>query len=149
MGHARRLAQRFERTPDRITEDEIRGYLADQLEAGASHSYVNQCISAIKFLYHQALQSDYRLERLPRPKKEHKLPSVLSHEEVFQILEAVGNVKHRAIMLLTYSAGLRLGEVVRLRCEDIDVDRMFVRESSGRTGTRCFRILRCPCSRSI
>ncbi len=58
---------------------------------------------------------EYPLENLPRPKKEHKLPTVLSRAEVLRLLDAVENLKHQAIMLLTYSGGLRLGEVVRLK----------------------------------
>ena len=84
------------------------------LEKGASHSYVNQCVSALKFLFHRVLKYQHPLENLPRPQKEHKLPTVLSQVEILLLLNAVKNLKHQAIMLLTYSGGLRLGEVVRL-----------------------------------
>lgn len=131
-GHARRLVNHFGKPPQQISEDEIRGYLTSQLERGASHSYVNQAISGIKFLYHRALQSDYRLDRLPRPKKEQKLPTVLNQNEALCLLQAVDNIKHRAILLLTYSAGLRVGEVVRLRCEDIDTERMMIHIRQGK-----------------
>jgi integrase/recombinase XerD len=132
VGHCRRLVRHFQRSPELINEDEIRGYLTAALDRGTSHSYINQCISAIKFLYHQALRSGIKFDRLPRPKKENKLPSVLSRQETLRIIQAIGNVKHKAIMLLTYSAGLRIGEVVRLRCEDIDVDRKAIHVRQGK-----------------
>ena len=133
-GHSRRLADHFGKTPEEISQEEIRTYLTEILEEGASHSYVNQCISALKFLYANALKLDRHLEGLPRPKKERKLPKVLGKQEVLRILQAIENKKHRAIMLLTYSAGLRVGEVVRLKREDIDVERRLisVRQAKGR-----------------
>lgn len=132
LGHARRLVAQHGKDPAQITESEIRAYLSDLLDRGASHSYVNQAISAIKFLYHQALKVSAPLENLPRPKKERKLPKVLSRQEVLKVLEAVQNPKHRAIMLITYSAGLRLGEVVRLRREDIDIERRMIHVRQGK-----------------
>ena len=71
---------------------------------------------------------------MPRSKKERRLPDVLSQQEVFRLLEAVGNAKHRVIMLLVYSAGLRVGEVVRLKPGDINKDRnlIHVRQSKGK-----------------
>ena len=131
-GHSRRLIQHFGRSPEQITEDEIRGYLTAILDRGASHAYVSQCISAIKFLYQRALRLNLDVERLPRPKKERKLPSVLNRDEARRILQAVGNVKHKTIMLLTYSAGLRVGEVVRLRAEDIDTERKLIHIHQGK-----------------
>jgi integrase/recombinase XerD len=133
-GHARRLVAHFCKSPEEISQGEIRTYLTEILQDGASHSYVNQCISALKFLYADTLKLERHLEGLPRPKKERKLPKVLGKGEVLRILQAIENRKHRAIMLLTYSAGLRVGEVVRLRREDIDVDRRLitVRQAKGR-----------------
>jgi site-specific recombinase XerD len=61
-----------------------------------------------------------------RPRKDKKLPAVLSKEEVAKILDSVDNIKHKAVLMLTYSAGLRVGEVVRLKPEDIDGKRMLI-----------------------
>ncbi|WP_214659250.1 tyrosine-type recombinase/integrase [Candidatus Formimonas warabiya] len=71
---------------------------------------------------------------IPRPKKENKLPLVLSQDEINRILASLQNLKHRAILLLTYSAGLQVGEVLRLRVEDIDSLRMLIhiRQGKGR-----------------
>ena len=88
------------------------------LEKGGAHAYANQCICALKLLFEHVLKHPVSFDAtIPRSKKEKKLPQVLNTEEVFRLLEAVANLKHRALLLLTYSSGLRLGEVVRLRVE--------------------------------
>ncbi|MBU5439116.1 tyrosine-type recombinase/integrase [Tissierella sp. MSJ-40] len=69
---------------------------------------------------------------LPRPKKENKLPEILSKEEVAKILNNIQNIKHKAILYLVYSSGLRVGEVVRLKVSDLDEDRMLVHVVQGR-----------------
>jgi site-specific recombinase XerD len=98
-----------------------------------SHSFANQAISAIKFLWVYILHKpDYEIEVLPRPNKERKLPNVLAKEEVFCILNALQNEKHKAILYLIYSAGLRVGEVVRLQPSDIDTKRMLIKVRQGK-----------------
>lgn len=77
-------------------------------ERSASHAYVNQCVSALKFLYQKLLSQPGPAINLPRPKKEHKLPEVLGRAEVSRLLEAVTNPKHRALLMIVYSAGLRV-----------------------------------------
>jgi len=91
-------------------------------------------LSAIKFYYEQILKKGKVLYDLPRPKKEKKLPNILSQSEVLSILDSVDNIKHKSILFLTYSAGLRVGEVVRLKIDDIDSDRMLIhiRQGKGR-----------------
>ena len=87
---------------------------------------------ALKFLFGKVLKKPAPIQTLPRPKREQKLPRILSRQEVARILQAVRNPKHRAIVMLTYSAGLRLGEVVRLRVEDIDSDRKLIHVRQGK-----------------
>ncbi|CAD7770458.1 Tyrosine recombinase XerA [Candidatus Methanoperedenaceae archaeon GB50] len=70
--------------------------------------------------------------KIGRPKKDKKLLVVLSQEEVLRILSSVTNLKHRLILMLIYSAGLRVGEVVKLRVEDIDVERGMIRIRGGK-----------------
>ncbi|OXM82701.1 tyrosine-type recombinase/integrase [Paenibacillus rigui] len=96
-----------------------------------SHAYVNQAISAIKF-YFQKVLSQHESATYIRPKKEQKLPHVLSLNEVMRILNSVDNLKHKAILYLTYSSGLRVSEVVRLRWQDFDKDRKTLRIRQGK-----------------
>lgn len=76
-----------------------------------------------------------------RPKKESKLPDVLSLSEVKQILAQVQNMKHRAILYITYSSGLRVGEVVQLTTSDIDADRGIIKVRQGKGRKDRFTIL--------
>ncbi len=137
-GHVRRFLEWLAReggdTGD-PGQDDLRRHVARLLERkGVSHSYANQCVSALKFLYEHVLERPIGQLRLPRPKIERKLPVVLSREEVRQIFRAVPNRKHRALLMLVYSAGLRVGEVVRLRPDDLDTGRglLHVRQGKGR-----------------
>lgn len=135
LGHVDRFIRFCGKAPQDLSEMEVRGYLLHLLEKQeASHAYLNQCISTLKFLYERVLKQPSLIVNLPRPKRERKLPEILSRQEVLRLLEVVENPKHRAIMLLTYSAGLRLGEVVRLRVEDIDSARrlIHIRGAKGR-----------------
>jgi len=70
--------------------------------------------------------------KLPRPRKERKLPVVLARQDVIRLLESVANIKHRALLMLAYSAGLRVSEVVKLRPEDIDANRHMIRIPGGK-----------------
>lgn len=101
-------------------------------ERQCSHSYVNQAISALKFLWEEVLGERWSPQRIQRPKKTTRLPKVLSEDEVAALINALTNLKHRAIMMLLYSAGLRVGEVVRLKEQDIDSSRMLVLIRSGK-----------------
>lgn len=135
LGHIARFSKMTHKTIEAITNDDIRAYLLGLLQTqGKSHAYINQAISSIKFLFSEVLKCHGIVEELPRPKKEKKLPEVLSQEEVQSILTSVSNVKHRTLLILTYSAGLRVGEVVRLKVQDIDNTRMLIhiRQAKGR-----------------
>lgn len=116
-------------------DPDLRRYLLKLMEEeNASHSFVSQAVSAVKFLYREVIKKPEVIAKLPRPKRERKLPDVLSQQEVVRFIEKIENLKHRAILLLVYSAGLRVGEVVRLKPEDIDSDRglIHVRQGKGR-----------------
>lgn len=111
--------------------ESLHAYSLSLLQRGCSHVYVNQAISAIKF-YGQHVVQLHEVISYVRPKKEKKLPYVLSAREVLLILQSVRNQKHKAILYLTYSSGLRVGEVVRLRVQDIDPERQMIRVRQGK-----------------
>jgi site-specific recombinase XerD len=90
-----------------------------------SISYQNQCINGIKkYLEYKAI--DIESLELKRPKKEKKLPVVLSMEEVKCIISSTHNLKHKTLLSLIYSAGLRIGEAISLKATDIDSKRMLI-----------------------
>ena len=99
-----------------------------------SRSTVNCAHSGLKLLYTKIVELDWDHLKVPRPKASKTLPRVLSQEEVYSILNALDNVKHRSILHLIYSAGLRIGELTRLKLGDIDSKRMQIRihQAKGR-----------------
>lgn len=110
----------------------LQHYSFNLLERGLSSTYVNQAISAVKFYLSKVCDIYETDVDYVRPKKEEKLPNVLSEKEVFRLFAAIKNLKHKAILLLTYSSGLRVGEVVRLKIQDIDADRKTLRIRQGK-----------------
>ncbi len=128
-----RFARHFGKSPEHLGEEEIRSYLhLLTVERRRSQSYLNQVYSGLRFLYEHCLGRDWGRWRIPRAKKATKLPTVLSRTEVRRLLGTVRNVKHRAILTTIYSAGLRVGEAVHLRPEDIDSERMVIRVMQGK-----------------
>ena len=126
--HLLRFRRYFGKDPQSVSEEEIRKYLLyliDQKQV--SYSSHNQTVSAIKFLYNKVLRTPKMVEKIPRPRREQKLPAVLSRDEVLRIFAAIQHLKHRALLMLAYSAGLRVSEVVRLQIEDIDSGRGLIR----------------------
>ena len=118
----------FGRSPDLLGEDEIRKYLHHLItEKGLAKSTINQAYSALKFFYQTTLQREWDTVRIPRIKKEKKLPVVFSRQEVGDVLAAVSNLKHRAILTTIYSGGLRVSEATHLKVTDIDSQRMMIR----------------------
>jgi site-specific recombinase XerD len=116
-----------------MNEGDINNYLLYLLDSQhVSHSYVNQSVNSIKFLYKSVFSKDDLAAHLLRPKRENKLPEVLSQKDVLKILTNVSNIKHKAILFLTYSAGLRVGEVVRLKLSDVDSERMLIHIVQGK-----------------
>jgi site-specific recombinase XerD len=136
LGHLRRFLEWIGGADALFAEDlELRcqTYLLELLEAReASKSYQNQVVSALRFLCERVLGQPTLALRIPRPKRERRLPQVLSAGEVARMLARARNPKHRALLMLLYSAGLRLGEVIRLRTSDLDVERGLLRVHKGK-----------------
>jgi len=132
VGH---FARHVGRSPEHLGRNDVRSYLLHLLqEKKVSWSVYNQTLAALRFLYQVTLGRRNVLERIPFPKQPKRLPVVLSPDEVARFFAAVGDIKHRAILLTAYAAGLRLSEVIGLRVEDIDSKRMVirVRQAKGR-----------------
>lgn len=93
-----------------------------------------QCMSAIKHFIELHPEINIETLDLKRPSKSNYLPTVLSKEEVIRLLTATRNLKHRAILAIIYSSGLRIGELINLRVRDLDVERrqIFIKNSKGR-----------------
>lgn len=99
-----------------------------------SNSYLNQVVNAVRYFYKDVVGDAYRVKFIERPRGERKLPKVLSEQEVAAILKAPTNLKHRCILMLIYSAGLRLGELIALERTDIIPERKQVLIRGGKGG---------------
>jgi integrase/recombinase XerD len=127
------FSHHFKRSPYHLGEKEIKEYLLYLIrEKKVSTSTVNQCYHALKFLYAKTLNRSWVMARVPRVKSLKQLPVVLDREEVESLFSVTKNVKHRAILMLIYSSGLRLTEAARLKVTDIDSKRMLVRIKQGK-----------------
>jgi len=102
------------------------------VKSGKSYSYQNQVINAIKFYYEQVLNMPQRFYDIDRPRKEHKLPLVLSEEEVRRMIVLTENLKHKSILVTMYSCGLRLSELLDLKLTDVHSDRAVVAVKGGK-----------------
>lgn len=133
-GHVDRFYRYYEEHRDISVYDLVSRYSYFLLESKLSHAYVNQALSGIKFYLEKVCGMLEGHFTFVRPKKEHKLPNVLGPKEVIRILFAVENRKHRALLFLVYSSGLRVGEVVRLRLNDLDLERrtLHIRQGKGK-----------------
>jgi integrase/recombinase XerD len=128
------LMQRRLETPlETITVSSFKKYLHHLITGkGVSVSTINQTISAFKLLQVDVLERDWEDFKVKRPRKEKKLPVVMSVQEVENLLSFTRNIKHRAILMLAYSSGLRKSELLDIKPSAIDSDRMQVRVVQGK-----------------
>lgn len=111
-----------------IEEEKITDFLRYLvIERKVSSSYQNQAINAVKFYYERVLGGQRKIYLVDRPREEKILPTVLNENEISELLKNTTNIKHRAILMLAYSAGLRLSELVNVKIKDIDSERMQIR----------------------
>jgi site-specific recombinase XerD len=113
---------------DEVSTDQVKDFLQYSIaERNFSASYVNQVISAFRILQKDVLGKEWDPIKIKRPRRPKKLPVVLSKEEVKSMIETTRNLKHRTIIAVIYSAGLRISELVNLLPSDIDSDRKQIR----------------------
>ncbi|MBK9290759.1 MAG: site-specific integrase [Bacteroidetes bacterium] len=123
------------RPVDSVTKNEVVAYVNEHILAnGLSYSYQNQVINALKLFYGQVMHTKLDVGELERPRRQHKLPNVLSKKEVKAILEAPTNVKHRTMLSLIYACGLRRSELLNLKPADVDAARhlLIIRNAKGK-----------------
>lgn len=129
----RKFQDHFGRPAQEAGMEDIRAYLHHLIvDRDLSQSYIKQAYSALKILTERTLGKTWDVKRIPRARKQRKLPEVLSQKEVDQIFAKTSNLKYLALFTTMYSAGLRTGEVAKLRVSDIDSQRMAIRVEQGK-----------------
>lgn len=130
-GWMKRLVERVGVAADQVTEQQARGFLSELSGRGLSPSTINQAINAVRFFFGNVLRREWQLEvhyqRAPQ-----RLPVTLTPGEVSRLLSAVASLRDRMAMEIAYAAGLRLGEVLRLKVSDIDSGGMILRVEQGK-----------------
>ena len=124
-----------------INEQDIQTYIQQGMRAGKSDSWVNQTINSIKFYYELVLNMPSRYYAFDRPKQKEKLPVVLSKNEVVSIIQNTSNLKHKCMISLLYSGGLRIGELLNLKPKDINSERMVIRVENAKGGKDRYTLL--------
>ena len=115
-----------------INESDVRRYILKLVQEDKSNAYINSAINSIKFYYESVLGMPNRFYEIERPRKEKKLPKVLSKEDVLSIIANTNNLKHKCIVSLLYSSGIRRNELVNLKITDIDSKRMLIRVEAAK-----------------
>ena len=135
------LAKHYQQSPAKITDKMIEDYLL-YLKNGKGNA-PNSCgsvLTGLRFFYKNVAQKtvtvDYRLRKKPR-----KLPTVLTMEQVWKLICTPKNLKHRLVLMTTYSAGLRASEVIALKPEHIDSKRMLIKVEGGKGGKDRYTLL--------
>jgi integrase/recombinase XerD len=148
---AKQFCLYFNKEPAKISIEQIKDYLNYLIiEKSLSSSTVNQYYSAIKFLYQQTCGLEWNKLRLARSRKPKRLPVILSRWEVKKLLSVVYNLKHKTILTVLYSTGIRRSELLELKLTDIDSKRMLVRIRQGKgnqdrdtiLSNHCLKLLR-------
>lgn len=128
-----RFANHFHRSPELLGAAEVEAFQLHLRDVDkVSWSLFNQITSALRFFYREVLERSEVAARIPYGRRERKLPVVLSREELVEFFRAIDDFRYLVLLLVVYSAGLRLGEAVGLRSSDIDSARMLIRVRQGK-----------------
>jgi integrase/recombinase XerD len=127
------FAKHFKAAPDRLGPEQIREYQLFLVQRRKlSWAPFNQTVCALRFFYHDVLHRKWMIEHIPYPRHEQKLPVVLSPAEVVALFQNTLNLRHRAILMTIYAAGLRVSELINLRVTDIDRQRQVICVRQGK-----------------
>jgi integrase/recombinase XerD len=136
-----KFSRHFNRPPDRLGMEDVPAYQLHLIGQKYSWSHINQVACALRFFYGITLGQKEAFERIVTGKEPEKLPPVLDYDEVARFLQAVDGLRNRVALATTYAAGLRVGEVVRLRVASIDSQRMLLHVEAGKGGRDRYAML--------
>ncbi|MEM5829182.1 MAG: tyrosine-type recombinase/integrase [Candidatus Aenigmatarchaeota archaeon] len=110
----------IKKNPEDVNEDDIKAFIAKKMEEGVSPKSIVLIKAALKFFYDEVLKKG--IVNFKSPKVPKKLPTVLTREEVKKIIDSIENEKHKLIVMMLYSSGLRLSELINLRVGDLELE---------------------------
>jgi len=130
--HVKLLENHTSKPAPQLTPDELKQYLHYRIKSGIGYSSINISCNAFKLFFNKVLDYNWSDDIIIRPKRPKSLPYVLSQDEILSITDQVLNLKHKTILLTTYSSGLRISETLNLRISDIDSSAMLIRVNHGK-----------------
>jgi site-specific recombinase XerD len=135
------LARFFGTSPENLAPPDIREFLAHLLRTGKSMNTIRLAAFSLRFFYRVTLKVTWSMQHIPVPKARRSLPVVLSLDTILQFIDSIANIKHRAIVMIAYAAGLRTSEVAALRVRDIDSRRGTIHVYAGKGNKARFVML--------
>ena len=127
------FARHFNRPPDRLGLRHIREYQAELFQKRKlSPGSVANRLAALRFFYIKTLKKAWSIAETPYPKKNHRLPAILSQEEVARLIDGAGTPFHRTLLMTLYATGLRRAELIHLKISDVDSKRMVIHVQGGK-----------------
>jgi integrase/recombinase XerD len=136
-----KFSRHFQRSPDRLGLEEVRAYQLHLVSQEYSWTHINQVACALRFMYGITLGRREAFERIVSGKEPEKLPQVLNQGEIQHFLAAVLGLRNRVALTTAYAAGLRVGEVARLKITSIDSARMLLHVEAGKGGKDRYAML--------
>jgi integrase/recombinase XerD len=130
--HVQRFLKWLRRDPEMAEGEDVRAYLLDVVDSGLSASFVRQAQATLAILFRDILGQPDRVAHPPKFKSAKRVPLVLSEKQVLRLLRAASSLRDETLLTVIYSAGLRVGEAIRLRPEDILSDRGQIRVRGGK-----------------
>ncbi len=138
----KKFSDYFMESPENLGTEEIKRYLLYLInEKKQASSTIQVAHAALTFLFKNTLEKSWEMDSIPRIKSEKKLPTVLSPREISAILDTTENTKHKALLSVIYSSGLRVSEAANLRISDIDSQRMQIRVVNSKGAKDRYTIL--------
>jgi len=136
------LAKYFNKSPDRISEDELKKYILYLAnERGFRWSSINIITSGLRFFFVNTIDRKDLALSIPIKKAPYRLAEVFSPDELIKFFSSIRNLKHRTMMMTAYAGGLRISELIKLKVSDIDSKRMMIRVQEGKGSKDRYTIL--------
>jgi integrase/recombinase XerD len=136
-----KFSRHFNRSPDQLDTEDVRAYQLHLIDQKYSWTHINQVACALRFFYGITLGQKQAFERIVLGKEPEKLPPVLNCEEIVRFLKAIEGLRNRVALTTAYAAGLRVGEVARLKVSSIDSGRMLLHIEGGKGGRDRYAML--------
>ncbi len=131
LGHFLRY-RKDNRLGGRLNQEQAKKYILYRYGLGKKWQTINSDYSSLRKYYREVLEVPWSIRKLPRPRKEHYLPRILSKQDVVKLIESAPLYKHQVFLTFVYGTGVRLSESLNVRMEDIDGDRLQVRITRGK-----------------